>query len=566
MNDPARPRFAVGADFGTESVRALVVDAATGAELASASWGYAHGERGVILDERDPNLARQHPADYAEGFVRAVGEALRRAAERPGFAAERVAGIGIDTTGSTPLPVDRAGGALALHPEFAAEAAALAWLWKDHTAHAEAAEISARARAEGRPYLAKCGGAYSSEWYWSKILRCERTSPRVAAAAYGWVELCDYLPGLLTGHTDPATMSRSACAAGHKAMFHSDWGGLPAAEFLDGLAPGLSRFRARYAARVVTADQRAGGLLPAFAGQVGLPPGVPVAAGAFDAHLGAVGAGAAPGVLVKILGTSTCDCIVAPLDAGIPDIPGVCGIVPGSILPGMLGIEAGQSAVGDIFQWFLARIAPGGCGAGPADHARIGAEAARLRPGQSGLLALDWHHGNRTVLVDPLLTGLIAGETLATTPAEIYRALIEATAFGARKIIDRLADYGVPIERVVNCGGIAERSPLVLQIYADVCNRPMQVSRSSQTCALGAAMCGAVAGGVHPDLPSAQRAMSGVRAEAFHPDPARAAVYQRLYALYSTLHDAFGDPAWRGSLAGVMKELIRIRDQARGLR
>jgi L-ribulokinase len=564
MSDSSAPAFLIGVDYGTESVRALIVDAADGTEVAAADWVYAHGDRGVVLDPRDPDLARQHPADYHEGFERAVRGVLERAAGHPGFTADRVRGIGVDTTGSTPIPVDADGVALALHPRFREEPAAMAWLWKDHTSHAEAAEITALAAAQGRPYLAKCGGTYSSEWYWSKILRCERSAPEVAAAAHGWVELCDYVPGFLTGERAPETMSRSACAAGHKAMHHPEWDGLPAEDFLDALAPGLSRYRRRYAAQVRTADHRVGGLLPEIAARVGLPAGVAVAAGAFDAHLGAVGAGAAPGVLVKILGTSTCDCIVAPPE-GVPDIEGVCGIVPGSILPGMLGIEAGQSAVGDIFQWYLARIAPGGCGAGPEDHARISAAAAALRPGESGLVALDWHHGNRTVLVDPLLSGLVVGQTLHTTPAEVYRALVEATAFGARKIIDRLEESGVRIERVVNCGGIAEKSPFVMQVYADVIGRPMELSRSGQTCALGAAMAGGVAAGVHRDFPAAQRAMGGLRPERYTPEPAARAVYDRLYAVYSALHDAFGVAGSRVPLDGVMKELIAVRRAARGL-
>lgn len=565
MSPQTAPQFGIGVDYGTNSVRALVVDTATGHEVATSVWEYAHGEQGVVLDARDPNLARQHPADYIEGFTRAVGDAVRLAGRHPGFEASRVVGIGVDTTGSTPLPVDADGVALALHPECSDEPDAMAWLWKDHTSHAEAAEITDKARAAGLPYLAKCGGTYSSEWFWSKALRCERANPRVAKAAAAWVELCDYVPGFLTGNQNPATMSRSICAAGHKAMYNGSWGGLPSESFLESLAPGFSRIRARYAPTAIPSDRTAGGLTAEFATRVGLPAGLPVAVGAFDAHMGAVGSGAAPGALVKIMGTSTCDCMVAPLDDRMPDIPGVCGIVPESILPGMLGIEAGQSAVGDIFNWFVSRIAPTGFGSGPEMHAALSREAARLRPGESGLVALDWHNGNRTVLVDPLLTGLLVGQTLHTTPAEIYRALIEATAFGALKIIDRISEYGVKIDCVINCGGIAEKSPLVMQIYADVCNRPMLVSRSGQTCALGAAIFGAVVGGAHPDVPAAQRAMTGVRPESYHPDPAAVAVYRRLYGLYTDLHDAFGVTGHPGSMHHIMKELIQIRRHARGL-
>ncbi len=554
-------------------MRALVVDIDDGAEIATATWAYRHGRDGVMLDDRDPDLARQHPRDYIDGFRHAVGDALADAARSVGFAAERVVGIGVDTTGSTPIPVDGAGRALALDERFASDLAAHAWLWKDHTAHAEAAEITERIRAAGLPYLETCGGMYSSEWYWSKILRCERSAPRVAQAAHAWVELCDFVPALITGTERPERLARGICAAGHKALFHPRWGGLPSASFLEDLAPGLSRLRERYATPARTADRAVGGLVPEWARTLGLPAGVPVAGGAFDAHMGAVGAGIGPGTLVKIMGTSTCDCMVAPMRfapedggaAGAEDlhIPGVCGIVPGSVLPGMLGIEAGQSAVGDIFDWHVSRIANDGRTSAAERHAALSAEAARLEPGESGLLALDWHNGNRTVLVDPRLSGLMIGQSLHTTHAEIYRALIEATAFGALTIIERIESCGVPVRDIVACGGLAERNPLIMQIYADVCGRPIAVSRSPQTCALGAAIFGAVAGGGHVDVASAQRAMTGVRAERFLPDPARHATYRRLFAIYRLLHDAFGLPATSAPLGSVMKELLVIRDGAR---
>ncbi|MCG3128302.1 MAG: Ribulokinase [Phycisphaerae bacterium] len=559
----AQPAFAIGLDFGTASVRILIVDVADGTEIATAAAAYASGRDGVIDDERDPNVARQDPADHLASLDAAMRAALAHAAANPRFSAQRVVGIGVDTTGSTPLPVDAAGTPLAMLPDFSAEPPAMAWLWKDHTAHAEAAEITEHVRRAGLPYLTKCGGAYSSEWFWSKILHCERHHPRVAKAAHAWVEHCDWLPGWLIGDTRPQQLRRSICAAGHKAMYHPSWGGLPARDFLESLAPGLSRIRERFAAPALPADRRAGLLDPRVAARLGLPPDIPVAVGAFDAHCGAVGAGVGPGALVKIVGTSTCDCMVAPLDRPLPDIPGVCGIVPESILPGMYGIEAGQSAVGDIFNWFVGRIAPSGYGPAENLHESLTREAARLAPGESGLLALDWHNGNRTILTDPLLTGLIVGETLATTPAEIYRALIEATAFGALRIIERIEEYGVEVAEVINCGGIAEKNALVMQIYADVCNRPMKVSRSPQTCALGAAIFGAVVGGAYPIVADAQRAMTGCRPDPFVPNSARAAVYRRLYALYRALHDAFGVAGQSADLSGVMKELIRIRQSTR---
>jgi L-ribulokinase len=554
-------KYSIGVDYGTNSVRALVVDVATGEEIATDSWNYKHGDAGVLLDPSDPNLARQSPADYIDGFMAVVPGTLAKAKEITGFDAKNIVGLGIDTTGSTPIPVNSAGVALALTDEFRDNLAAQAWLWKDHTSYAEADEITRQAAAAGLPYLAKCGGTYSSEWYWSKILHCLRTAPQVARAAASWVELADYVPAYLTGNTDPAKLARSICAAGHKAMYHDQWGGLPSAKFLESLEPGLAKFR--YENRAVPSNRVAGKLTAEIAAKVGLPAGIPVAVGAFDAHMGAVGSGCGSGVLVKIIGTSTCDCMVSPLSQELPDVPGLCGIVPESIIPGMYGLEAGQSAVGDIFNWFVKRLAPAEYGQGEEAHVKLTAAAAKLKPGESGLIALDWNNGNRTILVDPLLTGLLVGQTLQTTAPEIYRALIEATAFGGLTIINRLEEYGVRVEQVINCGGIAEKNPFVMQVYADVMGRPMKVSRSAQTCALGAAIFGAVVAGAHPTVEAAQAKMTGVKPMVFTPNAANAAIYKRLYSTYRKLHDAFGNTGFTGSLAGIMKDLIAIRSEVR---
>jgi L-ribulokinase len=554
-------QYAIGVDYGTNSVRALVVDIASGAEIATAVYNYPSGDAGILLDPRDPNLARQNPADYIEGFYQSVGQAVRAAVGRADFDPKNVVGIGVDTTGSTPIPVDKSGTALALLDEFKNELAAHGWLWKDHTSHSEAEEITRKASQQGQPYLAKCGGTYSSEWYWSKILHCLRTAPHVAKATYSWVELADFVPAFVTGNTDPDNLARGICAAGHKAMYHVDWGGLPSAEFLDSLEPGLSRFR--YETKAVPSDHKAGELTAEVADKVGLPAGIPVAVGAFDAHMGAVGSGCGKGTLVKIMGTSTCDCMPAPMTEKLPDVPGLCGIVPESILPCMYGLEAGQSAVGDIFNWFVKQLTPATYGSESEAHVKLTEAATKLKPGESGLVALDWNNGNRTVLVDPLLTGLLVGQTLHTTAAEIYRALVEATAFGALTIINRFEEYGVKVEQVINCGGIAEKNPLVMQIYADVCTRPMKISRSGQTCALGAAVFGAVAAGAHPSVEAAQAAMTGVKEIVYEPIAANVAVYRELYNVYKSLHDAFGTKEFSGSLFGVMKDLIRIRERAR---
>ena len=565
MRQSSRGRggFALGVDYGTNSVRALVVDVADGSEIASSVYDYPSGEAGILLDPKDPNLARQNPADYIEGFIASVRGAIRAAKRHKGFKPELVVGIGVDTTGSTPLPVDRNGEPLAMKPAFRKNLAAQAWLWKDHTSHAEAAEITAAAKKCPDGYLAKCGGTYSSEWYWSKILHCKRTAPKVFDAAYSWVELADFVPAYITGNLNPDTLPRSICAAGHKAMYHAGWQGLPSKEFLAQLDPDLARVAEHYAQPALTADQKAGELTAEIAKQVGLPAGIAVAVGAFDAHMGAVGAGIKAGTLVKIIGTSTCDMMVAPMNDALPDIPGLCGIVPGSILPGMYGLEAGQSAVGDIFNWFVKYLTPASCTAKGDPHVNLTREASRLEPGQSGLLALDWNNGNRTVLVDPLLSGLLVGQTLHTSAAEVYRTLVEATAFGALTIINRLEQFGVKVKEVVNCGGIAEKNPFVMQIYADICNRPMKISRSAQTCALGAAIFGAVAGGAYKTTEQAQAKMTGTKPTVYRPRAVAVKVYAELYRLYQRLHDAFGINECPGSLQPVMKELIALRDRTR---
>ncbi len=558
-------KYTLGLDYGTNSVRTLLVDVRNGREMATAVWNYANGTQGVILS-RDPHLARQHPADYITGAEATIKKTLAIAKRSvSGFKSDQVIGIGVDTTGSTPIPVDAKGRPLALSGRFAKNPDAMAWLWKDHTGVAEAGEITELARKIRPQYLAKCGGTYSSEWFFSKILHCVRTNPKVFNAAHLWVECADWVPAMLTGTEAPDRLSVGICAAGHKAMYNDEWGGYPDAEFLSQLDPKLGELRRRLRPKASSIDRPAGGLTEEWARRTGLPAGIPVAVGAFDAHLGGVGSGIRPGTLVKIIGTSTCDMMVVPLDRELADVPGLCGIVPGSILPGFYGLEAGQSAVGDIFNWFVNYIQPFGKKAG--SHEALSSAAGRLAPGESGLLALDWNNGNRTILVDQRLTGLLVGQTLYTTPAEIYRALIEATAFGALTIINRFEEYGVKVEQIVNCGGIAEKNPLVMQIYADVTGRPIKISRSAQTCALGAAIAGAVVAGKerggYTNYAEAQKAMTALRPKAFSPNPRAHAVYQQLYSLYRKLHDSFGTPQPNGSLYPLMKELIQIRNQVR---
>ena len=394
-------QYTIGLDYGTNSVRTLIVNTANGKEVATAVWGYEHGEAGVILG-RDPNLARQHPADYVKGAEVSIKKALADARKNVrGFKPEQVVGIGVDTTGSTPLPVDQDGQPLAFDKRFAKNPAAMAWLWKDHTGVAEAAEITELAKKMRPQYLAKCGGTYSSEWFFSKILHCLRTSPEVFDAAYTWVECADWVPAMLTGTEAPGKLVVGVCAAGHKAMYNDDWSSYPDAEFLGALDPKLGGLRARLRPKAHTIDRAVGGLTPEWAQRTGLPAGIPVAVGAFDAHLGGVGSGIAPGTLVKIIGTSTCDMMVAPTDQKLADIPGLCGIVNGSILPG-IRTRSGAVAVGDIFNWFVNYIQPGGKA---GSHAELSAAAAAAPA--NPVSALDWNNGNRTILVDQRLTGLL---------------------------------------------------------------------------------------------------------------------------------------------------------------
>jgi L-ribulokinase len=434
-------------------------------------------------------------------------------------------------------------------------------LWKDHTAAHEAAAITEIAQRSAPQYLAAIGGKYSSEWFWSKIWHCLKVAPDVFDAAYSWVELADYIPAVLTGVNDAHRIPRCVCAAGHKAMYSPAWGGLPAKDFLAQLDPRLAELRDRLYDTAFPPDRPAGVLSADWAETLGLPPGIPVAMGGFDAHYGAIGSGITPGTLVKIIGTSTCDIAIAASDQPLGDVHGICGIVDGSVMPGFYGIEAGQSAVGDLLRWWVEVV----CEGRATEHARLSEAAARLRPGQSGLLALDWNNGNRTILVDTRLTGLLLGQTLHTTRAEIYRALIEATAFGARAINERLTERGIPIDRVVCCGGIAAKNDLFLQIYADVLGCPILLAGSPQTPALGAAIAAAVAAGAHAggydNFAQAQARMTSLRREQFTPNAAAGRIYDELYRMYRELHDVFGNvPQARADLPSLMKRLLDLRD------
>ena len=556
----------IGMDFGTDSVRATIIDAAEGTELASDVAWYRRWSEGKYCDPAR-NMFRQHPRDYIEGMEEAVKGALAKVGKKAG---SRVVGIGIDTTGSTPCAVDRAGAPLALTRGFEDNPNAMFVLWKDHTGVKEADLINRVARTWGGTDFTKYeGGVYSSEWFWSKIIHVLREDSKVRRAAFSWVEHCDWMPALLTGLTDPLTMKRSRCAAGHKAMWHAEWGGLPSEQFLVKLDGVLKGLRARLYTETWTSDVKAGGLTEEWARRLGLIPGTAVAVGAFDAHMGGVGGLISSRTLVKIMGTSTCDMMVVPAKAfGTKTVPGICGQVDGSIIPGMIGLEAGQSAFGDVYAWFtevlswpLRACAPSGKGSRGATAGafskvrteiegkllgRLAEEAEKVDPAESTLVALDWLNGRRTPFADQTLKGAIVGLTLGTTAPKIFRALVEATAFGSRAIVEQFRKEGVPIDGVIALGGIPRKNPFVMQVTTDVLGMPIKVAASDQTVALGAGMFAAVAAGVYKNVIDAQKKMGSGFDKTFVPNRRMVDLYTRLYRKYVSLAE---------SLQGLLRSL-----------
>ncbi|MFZ1290479.1 MAG: ribulokinase [Melioribacteraceae bacterium] len=563
-------KYSIGLDFGTNSCRSLIIDISNGSEISSHVFNYPSGESGILINKNDTNLARQNPADYIIGIEITIKESIEKAKKiLTNFDPINIISIGVDTTGSSPMPVDEKGNALCFNDKFKNNLAAYVWLWKDHTSFKEAAQITALASQVRPNYLAKIGGTYSSEWWWSKILNCKNNNPEVYEAAFSWVEICDWIPAHLVGDLNPKNIKRSICAAGHKAMFNDSWGGLPDKDFLNKLSPNFGNILTNLFDRAYSSENSIGSLSIEWADKLGLSKDVVISVGAFDAHLGAVGAGITEGTLVKILGTSTCDIMVSSMNEKLNDIPGVCGIVTNSVMEGFYGIEAGQSAVGDIFLWFVNNLVPEQYGKTIDEKfINLEIEANKLKPGESGLLSLDWNNGNRTILVDVQLTGLLIGQTLHTQAHEIYRALIEATAFGALTIINRIEENKVPINDIVNCGGLAIKNKLLMQIYADVTNRPMKVSKSEQTPALGAAISSTVAAGKakggYDDISEAKQKMTGVD-KTYYPDLENVKIYQDLYKLYKQLHDSFGTKYWEGNLFNVMKDLLEIKNSVRSV-
>ena len=545
-------KFVIGVDYGTDSVRSVVVDALNGETIGTSVFDYPRWKKGLYCDP-SVNRFRQHPLDYIEGLEQSVKGALKGLSQK---VTDNIEGITVDTTGSTPVAVDRDGTPLSLKPEFKDDPEAMFVLWKDHTAVREAAEINELARSWGGTDFTRFeGGIYSSEWFWAKILHVLRSSEKVRKSAWSWVEHCDWIPALLTGHTDPLTLKRSRCAAGHKAMWHKDFNGLPDEKFLLKLDPLLAGLRERLFKETYTCDVEVGSLSKEWASRLGLPVTVKVGAGAFDAHLGAVGGEIKPGQLVKVMGTSTCDMMVSPLEeSGNKLVAGICGQVDGSIVPGMLGLEAGQSAFGDIYAWFgnllmwpVNEIIPELSWLDDNTRERIRKESAdkmitmlsrnaeAVSDEEMTLTALDWMNGRRTPDANQALKGVIAGLSLGSDAPRIFKTLVEATAFGSRMINERFITEGIPISGVIAVGGVAKKNPFVMQIVADVLNMPIKIAASDQTCALGSAMAASVVAGIHADIPSAQKAMGGGFEKEYHPDPKRAKKYDELYLKYKKL-------------------------------
>ncbi|UZR98794.1 ribulokinase [Chondrinema litorale] len=546
-------KYVIGMDFGTDSVRSVLINAADGSELASATSEYKMWKEGKYCIP-SKNQFRQHPLDYIESMKETIKGVLSDVSED---IRENVVGMAVDTTGSTIIAVNEEGTPLAMTPEFKENPNAMFILWKDHTATKEAKEINELAKTwGGEDYTKYEGGIYSSEWFWAKILRTIRVDDEVKSNAYSWLEHCDWIPAILTGETDPKTLKRSRCAAGHKAMWHKDFGGLPPEEFFVKLDPLLAGTRDRlFMDETYTSDEVVGTLTPEWAKELGLPESVKVSVGAFDSHMGAVGGAVSDYTLCRVIGTSTCDILVAPTEE-VKDIlvSGICGQVDGSVIPGMEGMEAGQSAFGDIYAWFknvlawpikniisestlldeatkekLIKEATDGI------LPKLTAEAEKIPLETSLPVAIDWMNGRRTPDANQLLKGAITGLNLGSDAPRIFRSLVEATAFGSRAIVDRFQEQGVNIKKIIALGGIPQKSPFVMQILADVLNRNIIVASSLQTCALGASIFAATAAGVYDSVAEAQKVMQSGFDKEYEPIPENVDKYKVLYAKYKEI-------------------------------
>lgn len=544
-------KYVIGVDYGTDSCRVLVVDANSGKEHATTIKFYPRWKEGLFCDP-SLNQYRQHPLDYTECLVAAIKEAM---SALPANTGEKVVGMSFDMTSCTPCLTDSEGVPLALRDEFKDNPNTMFVLWKDHTAIAEAARINDLARQWEIDYTKYSGGIYSSEWVWAKVMHILEKDEVVRSQAYSWIEHIDWIPALLTGNTKPEQVKRSRCSAGHKAMWHESWGGLPSDDFLSALSPYLHGFRDRLYSDTYTCDTEVGKLSAEWAEKLGLTTNVSVGIGAIDCHMGAVGAEIKAGTFVKVIGTSTCDIMSVPYhEIGDKLIPGICGQVDGSVVPAMIGLEAGQSAFGDLYAWYkdllswsseviIAQTDLLNADTKEAlikeiDKKLLGEltkEAEKITIEESTILATDWMNGRRTPDADQTLKGTIAGITLGTTAPVIFRALVEATAYGSKAIVERFVENGVEIKEMVGIGGISLKSPFVMQILADVLDMPIKVARSEQACALGAAMYAAVIAKIHPSITQAQSFMGQGFVKTYYPNKKNVKRYNELYEEYKKM-------------------------------
>ena len=546
-----KTNFVIGVDYGTDSVRSIIVNAANGEEIASSVFYYPRWKDGLFCIAAE-NQFRQHPKDYVEGLEQTIKECLSKAGTT---VSENIKAISIDTTGSSPVAVDETGTPLALTPGFENNPNAMFVLWKDHTSVNEAAQINAHAKKFETNYLQFVGGIYSSEWFWAKLLHILRVDKNVQQKCYSWVEHCDWIPFLLTGGKHINEMKRGVCSAGHKALWAADFGGLPPNDFFASLDPLLDGFTKRLFTKTYTADQSAGNISVEWGERLGLSTNVIIGIGAFDAHMGAVGGQIEPYHLSKVMGTSTCDMLVAPIDEvkGIL-VKGICGQVPGSVIPGMMGMEAGQSAFGDSYAWFrnllmwplenglinstlINKEIANALIAETKDKmiSQLSDEASLINVEEKNELALDWFNGRRTPDANQLLKGVITGLNLASDAPKIFRAVAEATCFGAKAIVDRFNEEGVPVKGLIGLGGVAKKSSFIIQMMADVMNMTIKIHKSEQTCALGAAMFAATAADIYPKVEDAMFSMGQGFVATYIPNKKNAIIYNKRYQNYKKL-------------------------------
>ena len=545
-------KYTLGVDYGTDSVRTMIIDTSNGKIMGQAVALYERWGKGMYC-QPETNQFRQHPLDYIDGLKKAIKETIAPLSQE---VIDGITAISVATTGSTPIAINQEGTPLSMLPGFEENPNAMFILWKDHTAVGAAKEINALAHHEnGIDYTKYSGGEYSSEWFWAKILHTLRVDKTVRQAAFSWIEHCDWIPALLTGNTDPLKLKRSRCAAGHKAMWHPDWEGLPPDAFWTELDPLLTGLRDRLYTDTYTSDHAVGKISAEWAELLGLPKNVIIGSGSIDAHIGAIGSAIKPYHMVKVIGTSTCDMIVAPTEEiGKKAIRGICGQVDGSIIPSMIGLEAGQAAFGDLYAWYrelllwpVNKIIGNSSLLEAETKAKLMEEmadgilneltlaASKIEIDTSGIIALDWMNGRRTPDSNQNLKGAIQGLTLGTTAPHIFRALVEATAFGSKKIVEQFQAEGVRIDGIIAIGGVAQKSEFVMQILADVLNFPIRIIKSEQTCALGAAMAAAVASGIYKTFLEAQNAMGSGFQKEYLPIPENVKKYMELYEQYGTL-------------------------------